>query len=82
MIVQAPYTMGSSGLQGVCEDKFADKLDVAIDMISFSSLGVLDHCTHGCTTPITIARSSPGAKALILDRQARNARKLSSCPVP
>ena len=82
MIVQAPYTMRSGGLQCVRQDEFANKFDVAEDVVSSLSLENLEHCTYGCTTPITIARSSPGAKALILDKQARNARKLSSCPVP
>lgn len=69
--------MRSGGLQSVRQDEFADKLDVAGDEL-VCSLNYTDDNAYGCTTPITIALSSPGANALILDRQARKAKKLSS----
>jgi hypothetical protein len=34
VIIQTPNAVGSSGLQGVCQDELADEFDVAEDIVS------------------------------------------------
>lgn len=97
VVVEAPDAVGACGLEGVCEYETADDLEVADRCVSPTCsfwennvrVCVCVRCgwTYGSRTPRTMCLSIsppafPSVKAPSFQRHPRNARKLSSWPVP
>lgn len=92
MIIKAPDTVGTGGLQGIGSDQASHEFKIAKEERDFT-LESKPKCSiasrkdsHGSMIPRTIALSSTPESALgnplSFHTPARKARKLSSCPVP
>lgn len=92
MVVETPDTVGTGRFEGVCEDKPADDFEVSVSwtLATVRRMRVfIIEGTHGSKTPKTKLLSTspsplslPSPKAPSFHKHPKNAKKLSSWPVP